>query len=266
MSLEFRLIRMAKRDPYMIAAMDHAIHEAVETRQSPPTLVYHNWEPSVSIASGQALSDLNLEECQQKGFNVVRLPTGGKAVVHFPDQEFSYSLFVPLESHFRDIRKVYETYCGRIAEALSSFGLPSTVVDNNDIFVGDRKIGGNAQRVKRETSMQQGVILYENPDAEVMLRLMHPSLYPDTALSQLQNLLTGFTEYSDASQEELRRRMTEMITGGAYTPGDLTPRERERVEELYLHYKDVQPSQSNLVRGLCWLPAPGYRKEVRNIA
>ncbi len=251
----------------MIAAMDHAIHEAVEAKHSPPTLIFHNWEPSVSIASGQALSDLNLEECDRLGFKVVRLPSGGKAVVHYPNTEFTYSLFVPIEQGIKDVRRTYETYCGRIGEALSSFGLPTTVVDNNDIFVGERKIGGNAQRLRRASSMQHGLILYDKPDVDTMFSLMHPSLYPSSALEELRSLMTGFTEYSDATQEQLRQRMVEKITGGSYQVGELTSMEERRVQELYPHYQAVQDSQAKQVRGLCWLPAPAYKKkEVREVA
>ena len=147
MSLEFRLIQIEKRDPHTIAAMDHAIFEECESGRSPPTLVYHNWQPGVSIANGQALTDLNFATCREKGFDIVRLTTGGKAVVHFPDTEFSYSLFVPITGI--DPRATYELYCGRITAALRELGISSAVVDNNDIFVGEKKNWGQCTARKK---------------------------------------------------------------------------------------------------------------------
>ncbi|MDP3918664.1 MAG: hypothetical protein Q8Q35_02040 [Nanoarchaeota archaeon] len=257
MSLEFRLIGIEKRDPFTIAAMDHAIFEECEAGKSPPTLVYHNWESSVSIASAQPLSDLNHQECSRLGFKVVRMRSGGKAVVHFPDTEFTYSLFVPVNSIFEK-DQIYQTYCGRIAKALENLSLPTAVVDNNDIFIDNKKIGGNAQRLNNRYSMQQGLILYEKPNAQIMLNLMNNSLYLSSALDELNNILTGFNNYSNINQEELRKALTEQITDSSYHIGELTNREKSRIDELIPEYKDVKEIKSSIARGLCWLPAPSY--------
>ncbi|MBI5797435.1 hypothetical protein HZA98_00845 [Candidatus Woesearchaeota archaeon] len=265
MNLEFRLIEIEKRNPFTIAAMDHAIFEECEAGRSPPTLVYHNWQPAVSLAKGQALSDLNHEACREKGFGIVRLTTGGKAVVHFPDTEFSYSLFVPINS--LNLRATYQTYCGRIAAALTSLGVPSAIVDNNDIFVGRRKIGGNAQHVKKHFAMQQGLILYEEPDSKTMLSLMNSSLYPEDAVEQLKNVLVGFRRYSFASQEQLRYILTaHMFAGEEWKHGFLTAREQERIQELEEEYKILNEAQAPQTRGLCWLPAPAYAEAKRRSA
>ncbi len=259
MNLEFRIIKMEKRSPYIIAAMDHAIFEECEASRSPSTLVFHNWEPSVSLANGQALSDINLRECAKQGFGVVRLTTGGKAVVHFPDTEFSYSLFVPVDGI--NPRKTYEEYCGRIANALQSLGIPSAVVDNNDIFVGERKIGGNAQHVKREYAMQQGIVLYETPSAKRMLSLMHPSLYNSGAEERLHSLLTSVRAHSSASQEQVRQIMVEyLLNGDFHTKGYLSEREQQRIRELEPSYRRTKEVQAPQIRGLCWLPASAYHQ------
>lgn len=257
MSLEFRLIEIEKRNPFLIAAMDQAIFEECEAARSPPTLVYHNWERSVSLANGQARDDLNWNMCREKGFDVVRLSTGGKAVVHFPDTEFSYTLFVPITGI--NPRATYELYCGRVAAALANVGVSSVVVDNNDIFVGERKIGGNAQHVKQRFAMQQGLILYEQPDASLMLSLMNPSLYEQDAQERLANVLTGLRKYSSASQQQVRDIMTaHMLASYEFKSGSLTERERVRIQELESRYKTVEEAQAPQTRGLCWLPAPAY--------
>tara|TARA_Y100000310_G_scaffold345532_1_gene466151 strand:- start:14061 stop:14879 length:819 start_codon:yes stop_codon:yes gene_type:complete len=258
MRLEFRVISIEKRDPALIAAMDEAILEECEAGRSPPTLVYHNWEKSISIARVQALTDIDLDKCLSDNFKVVRMITGGKAVVHFPDTEFSYSLFVPKEFGKINITQTYETYCSRISKTLKSFGLPNVVVDNNDIFVGGKKIGGNAQRVRRNFSMQQGVILYDCPNADTMLNFMNAELYPKSASEELAALLTGFTQHSDASQKELIGRLTENITASSYSIGELSEKEKERIEELLPSYETLESPSATVVSGLCWLPAPVY--------
>lgn len=260
MSLEFRVIEIEKRNPFLIAAMDQAIFEACESGYSPPTLIYHNWEKSISLASGQALSDINVNTCREKGFKLVRLTIGGKAVIHFPDTEFSYSLFVPISE--RNPRATYQKYCGRIAAALTSLGVSSAVVDNNDIFVGEKKIAGNAQHVKQKYAMQQGLILYEQPSANSMLSLMNSSLYTEDAEEQLDTILTSFKRYSSASQEQVREVITAyMLAGYEWTIGYVTEREQRRTQELEPKYRILEEAQAPQTRGLCWLPAPAYKKE-----
>jgi lipoate-protein ligase A len=270
MNLEFRLIEMEKREPWMIAAMDHAIFEECEAGRSPPTLVFHNWERSVSVASGQSLTDLNMDACKREGYAVVRMKTGGKAVVHFPDSEFSYSLFIPSDALGRDPTKLYQEYCGKVASALESFDLPGVVVKKNDVFVGKQKIGGNAihMRLQSGAAMQQGVILYEKPDAQIMLSLMSPSLYPASAVGELDRLLTGFRSYSTASMQDLQQELVHQLTQGRFRVGSLTEREMARVYELQEGYMNPSIGNTGLVHGLCWLPAPEYvarkqRQEVR---
>ena len=261
MNLEFRLINMEKRDARLIAAMDHAIFEACEAGRSPPTLIYHNWQPAVSIAKGQTINDINIDECERRGFAVVRMPSGGKAVIHYPNTEFTYSLFVPVNPAQRDLRKIYETYCGRIGAALASFGLPATVVNNNDIFVAEKKIAGNAQRMGRNISMQHGLILYELPDLHTMMRLMNPSLYPDSTVDELKSIMTSFRQHSTAGQDELQRVLTShLLDGFSYRVGSLTNDERQRIEELKPHYANADDTEGKQVRGLCWLPAPAYKE------
>ena len=257
MSLEFRLIGIERRDPVYIAAMDQAIYEECSEGRSPPTLVYHNWDPSITIAKNQLLTDLNLEKCDMLGYKVVRVGSGGKAVVHFPDTEFSYSLFIPSSGKI-DITRVYQTYCGKICDALTSLGLPLVRVEKNDIYVGNKKIGGNAQVVKKHATMQHGLILYEKPDAQTMLDFMDPSLYPPHAVNELDEILTGFTSYSQTSQEELLQRMTEHLTGNSYTLGILTPEENERITQLVSEYSVISKGTTHVPLGLCWYPAPAY--------
>lgn len=263
MSLEFRVIGLHRRDPAFIAAMDEAILEECEAGRSPPTLVYHNWAKSITIAGSQALSDIDLVASQAQGFKVVRMITGGKAVVHFPDTEFSYSLFVPRRPGDINITETYSTYCGRIAQALSSFGLGNVVVDNNDIFVDGQKIAGNAQRVKNNFSMQQGLILYNKPDARTMLSLMNSELYPDSAIEELEALLTGFAEHSVADQADLIERLTDRLTLGYHYTGQLTRREKERIRQILPSYRTLEKPHAKIVSGLCWLPAPIYLENKR---
>jgi lipoate-protein ligase A len=267
MNLEFRVIEMEKREPWMIAAMDHAIFDEVEHGRSPATLVFHNWKKGISLASSQPLQDLDLATCKREGFPIVRLKTGGKAVVHFPDTEFSYSLFIPMDPLQRNPTKLYAEYCGKIANTLQSFGLPHVKVDNNDVWVGDKKIAGNAMHLGRPDSkavVQQGLILYKKPSASAMIRLMAQGMYPLAAVNHLDSMLTGFRNYSSASMDEFQKTLKFELTNGQNYSGELSQNEKDKISSLEDYYKSPGLG-GTLTSGLCWLPAPEYiaRKRIQ---
>ena len=267
MTLEARIINIETREPALIAAIDHAIYESCEEGRAPPTLIYHNWNKGISMSHAQALTDINIPYAHEKGFQLVRMSTGGKAVVHFPDTEFTYSLFTPTSTSKNPL-EVYSKNCQRIAFALQQFGLPAVVANNNDLFVGDKKVGGSALRQGHNVAMQQGIILYHTPRAKDMLAFMHPDLYDATAVHQLQRLLTGFASYCNATQEELRSAMTDQLLQD-YTikPGTLTREEKERANQLHQEYRNITDQPHATSKGLCWLPAPAYQKaKIREVA
>jgi lipoate-protein ligase A len=258
MSLEFRVIGIETRDPYTIAAMDDAIQEAVAAGRSPPTLVFHDWKPSVSLATSQARTDLDLSACKRLGYDVIRLRSGGKAVVHSPGTEFTYSLFVPFGNGGLNTTGTYRTFCRRIGEALASFGLAPVIVRGNDIYVGERKVGGNALWVRNQTYMQQGFLLFDRPDTDRMLELMQEGMYPPSASGELRDIITAFSEHSDATQAELHHRLISHLTEENWKRGMLTEQEIQRMTDLLPNYHTVGENGMQESSGLCLLPAPHY--------
>lgn len=72
-------------------ALDQAIAEACAAGDSPATLRFYRWQPpSVSLGRHQAVSDIDLAAVDAGGYEVVRRPTGGRAILHI--DEFTYSV------------------------------------------------------------------------------------------------------------------------------------------------------------------------------
>lgn len=75
-------------------AVDEAILEAVVTGDSPPTLRFYGWSPPcLSLGRSQPLSDVDLAACAAGGVDVVRRPSGGRAILH--TDELTYSVALP---------------------------------------------------------------------------------------------------------------------------------------------------------------------------
>ncbi len=75
-------------------ALDQAIAEACATGDSLPTLRFYRWEPpAVSLGRHQPYADVNVEAAAELGYDIVRRPTGGRAILH--TDELTYSVSAP---------------------------------------------------------------------------------------------------------------------------------------------------------------------------
>lgn len=75
-------------------AVDEAIAAYASRRETLPTLRFYQWQPAcVSLGRHQPLADLDLARCAALGYDVVRRPTGGRAILH--TDELTYSVAGP---------------------------------------------------------------------------------------------------------------------------------------------------------------------------
>lgn len=77
-------------------ALDEAILESVIKREQPPTLRFYDWHPyTLSLGHAQPYSDVDIAVLQSNGWDIVRRPTGGRAILHA--DELTYSICAPEE-------------------------------------------------------------------------------------------------------------------------------------------------------------------------
>ncbi|RME01602.1 MAG: hypothetical protein D6814_01155, partial [Calditrichaeota bacterium] len=86
----WRLILDGPADAFTNMATDVALVECV----SRPVLRLYAWHPwAISLGFHQSLKAIDRQRCRQEGIDVVRRPTGGRAVLHA--EEITYSVVVP---------------------------------------------------------------------------------------------------------------------------------------------------------------------------
>ena len=89
-------------------AVDEAILEAVGREEVPATLRLYAWEPAcLSLGYAQLVSDVDLEGLATHGWDLVRRPTGGRAILH--TDELTYAVIAPY-SEPRIAGSVLESY------------------------------------------------------------------------------------------------------------------------------------------------------------
>ncbi|NCO24081.1 MAG: lipoate--protein ligase family protein [bacterium] len=128
--MEWRLIKDSYHNGFINMAIDEAIMIAHREGLVPPTIRFYQWSPAaVSLGYFQDLKkEINIKVCQDLGIDMVRRPTGGKAVLH--DQELTYSFIIkendPLVND--SILETYKKISGGIIRGLSYLGIKAELV------------------------------------------------------------------------------------------------------------------------------------------
>lgn len=159
-------------------AVDEAIAREAAVGHVPPTLRFYMWEPPcISLGRHQPLAEIDVARARAAGIDIVRRPTGGRAILH--TDEITYSVAGPTTEP-RLAGAVLDCYL-RLSEALTwglerlglrvykadaharagpdisaaCFEVPSAY----EILTADgHKIVGSAQVRKRDWMLQHGAI------------------------------------------------------------------------------------------------------------
>lgn len=127
-------------------AVDEAILASVGAGDAPPTLRLYSWTPPcLSLGYGQRARDADTGRIAARGWQIVRRPTGGRAILHA--DELTYSLALPPD-HPLALEAVVESY-----RAISR-GLMAAL----------ERLGAAVQAEKADTAaMQIGAVCFETP-------------------------------------------------------------------------------------------------------
>jgi len=163
-------------------AIDESILEAITSQNAQPTLRLYSWEPAcLSLGFAQPVSDVNTKELIKRGWDLVRRPTGGRAILHC--DEITYAVIGP-ENDPRLDGGVLESY-NKISQALlatlTNLNIPATaapisgnqrtsrnnehqnpvcfeVPSHYEITVNGKKLIGSAQARRKGGVLQHGSI------------------------------------------------------------------------------------------------------------
>jgi len=266
--MEWRLIKDSYHTGFMNMAIDEAIMIAHREGLVPPTIRFYQWSPpAVSLGYFQDLQkEIDVDVCQDMGIDIVRRPTGGKAVLH--DKELTYS-FIIRENHPLVNNSILETYkkiSGGMIRGLSYIGVTAELVplrekseihhsdfksicfsvpSQYEVQVEGKKIIGSAQVRKREIVLQHGSLLIELEKDKLFSVFNFPSAqirerfktgFNATSLEEILKRKINFSELS-----EILPRGFEKEFGVRLLEGKLTEQEEKISKELlknkYLTYE-----------------------------
>jgi lipoate-protein ligase A len=224
----WRLIRQEAATGAVNMAVDEAIARAVVEGRVSPTLRFYAWEPPcVSLGRHQPLAAVNGRRCAALGYEIVRRPTGGRAILH--TDELTYSVAArqddPLMAGL--VLDVYLRLAGGLVEGLQLLGVnaepaPGTnragpdvsaacfeVPSAYEIVAGGRKLLGSAQSRRAGYVLQHGSLPLTGDLARLIECLVLPSAAESeklrrsladhaTTLERAAGRRIGFDEAGDA--------------------------------------------------------------------
>lgn len=161
-------------------AMDEAILVHISQGKAPPTLRFYAWfPPCLSIGYFQSVEkDIDIQGCRRLGIDLVRRPTGGRAILH--EDELTYSIIAPSDNPvvFGGVRQSYRKIAIAISEGFRALGINAVwesqkqlarsqastgacfeAIWGHELTVGGRKLVASAQMRRDGVTLQHGSIM-----------------------------------------------------------------------------------------------------------
>jgi lipoate-protein ligase A len=167
------------KNGFLNMALDELLAGEVEAGRMETFVRLYGWKPpAVSLGRNQKADEVDVAACRSDGVDVVRRPTGGRAVFH--RDELTYSIASPLNDPIFGgaARDAYRAIGRGLCRGLRLLGVPAELVraavpdrrtglspscfaasGRYELAVGGRKIVGSAQRRFAKSFLQQGSVL-----------------------------------------------------------------------------------------------------------
>ena len=238
-------------------AIDEAILELMDSGKISPTLRLYAWNPPcLSLGQAQPVSEVDFPSLILNGWDVVRRPTGGRAILH--TDEITYSVIGP-ENDPRLSGNILESYhriAGALLKALEILNLEAiikkstTIPDKQpspvcfevpstyEITVGGKKILGSAQARRRNCVLQHGSL----PLRGDLTRITQALVFNDETARQIAaerllkhattvEMVTGMQVTWEKAAMSFIRGFTDKLNI-KLTPGTLTSEELALAKKL----------------------------------
>jgi lipoate-protein ligase A len=259
----WRLLRSTPATGPENMAVDDAILQAVCEQKSPCTLRLYAWQPPcLSLGYAQPFQDVDYSQLQDRKWDIVRRPTGGRAILH--TDELTYALIAPDDhpSFCGGVLASYKKISKALVHALELLGLDVNVSPDNtlseeqrqepicfqspsayEITVQGKKIVGSAQLRRRGAVLQHGSLPLCGDISRICQVLAYPSEAARKAAVQRVRMQSATIEdvlHSKVGWESAAQALTksfDRVLGWTFFEGNLSSHEehirRSLIETRY---------------------------------
>lgn len=239
-------------------AADEAILEHVGRGESLPTLRLYAWTPPcLSLGYAQPFADVDVACLHEHGWEVVRRPTGGRAILHTDELTYSVTAAPDEPRLAGSVLESYNRLARALMAALQSLHVPVAIKELNavasestsnpvcfevpstyEITVNGRKLMGSAQARRKEGVLQHGslplsgdlaritqALVFANEDerAAAAARLLAHATTVESVLGEVVPWDVAARAFVEGFQSALNLTLA---------PGELSPPEHRRAAQL----------------------------------
>ncbi len=252
----WRLIVGGQADGATNMAIDEAVVTNVLEGASPPTLRFYGWSPPcLSLGRSQPFADVDLAACQTASVNVVRRPSGGRAILHTDELTYSVALLQTDPLAAGGILESYRRLSEGLLTGLQRLGVPAIQArsarkptedlsavcfetpSDYEITVQGLKLVGSAQWRARGGVLQHGTL----PLCGDITRILSYLALPGTEReAQRQTLRTRATTLDASLGQSVPFARAAFALADGFSqaldlelvPGELTKREQDLAADL----------------------------------
>lgn len=170
-------------------------------------LRFYLWtRPTLSLGRSQTAGDVvDYPFCRSAGIEIVRRPTGGRAVLHHMELTYAVTGIFGRDHFPAGVQETYGAVCGALCAGLNTLGVPAALWRGGsggklpnpktllpcfaapvpgEITAGGRKLVGSAMRAEGTAFLQHGsILLHVNPSFQRGVQL-DKSDYPVACASE----------------------------------------------------------------------------------
>ncbi|QTA37160.1 lipoate--protein ligase family protein [Thermosipho ferrireducens] len=197
-----------------------------------PFLRFYSWKtPTLSLGKNQDVQIVNFKYINERGFDCVRRPTGGRAVFH--SHEITYSITIPRTHplYKKSVLNLYKEISQIIVEGLRNCGYPVALTTRGsrgnsascfdspswyEVTLMGKKVIGSAQLRKKEYILQHGSIILKTSTEIKNCVLNVPDNIIQTGLFDFkkvnintikENIINAFTKKFDIKKIKIPEKL-----------------------------------------------------------
>lgn len=249
-------------------ALDYYLAEGFGEVIDKPVLRFYGWNPwCLSLGIHQNEKEVNADACRDMGIDIVRRPTGGRAVLH--SEELTYSVIVPPE--YMSLQEIYEFIHIVFSSALQKLGVPAVLEENQpdlrefykkkhsslcfasaartEVKIGRKKLIGSAQHLFRNSILQHGSILIGSYHRNIVHLFSYSEKEKETFLKILERSTAELHQYlPEAEPLMLQEKFLEEfnLRDIHFVPLKLSPEDLVHMEELERKFRVIEYEIRNL--------------------
>ncbi len=235
---EWQIVHGKAETPQMQMALDQVLAEEVGAGRRKPTLRIWEWDaPAVVIGSFQSVrNEVDLENAERYGFEVVRRISGGGAMFMEAGSVITYSVYAPSDlvqgMSFADSYAFLDEW---VIVALRSLGIEASYQPLNDITSPTGKIGGAAQKRLGAGAVLHHVTMSYDMDGAKMVEVLRigREKMSDKGTKSAAKRVDPLRSQTGLARAEIIEKMKATFAGlyGA-TGGEISSEELAKAQQL----------------------------------